>query len=261
MKTCMTVACLCLLAAKSAGAGTDIPPIRTSTTVDADVSAVWNRWTTEEGLRSFFARDARIEPRVDGEFSILFFPGNPPGQRGAEFMRLLAIEAPRRLMFSWNAPPQFPAEREQRTVVEVRLQENARGGTDVTLTHSGWGDGDGWAGVRQYFAGAWEVVLARLAWQFEHGPVDWDAPPDALIYRGAGNCRVSRFSSNISLFFASFISSAMRSITARSRDSIAALTTFSIFSRRARNCSTLIETARLILPRASLAASRASSWV
>ena len=38
--------------------------------VKAPVDAVWQAWTTTEGVKSFFAPDARVEARVDGPFEI-----------------------------------------------------------------------------------------------------------------------------------------------------------------------------------------------
>ena len=56
--------------------------------------------------------------------------------------------------------------------------------TRVELRHSLWGDGQNWTDVREYFAGAWPVVLKRLQYRFDHGPIDWDNPPDGLMYSG-----------------------------------------------------------------------------
>ena len=45
----------------------------------APVEAVWQAWTTSEGIKSFFAPDARVEARPDGPFEIYFNPYAPPG--------------------------------------------------------------------------------------------------------------------------------------------------------------------------------------
>ena len=73
--------------------------------VPAGVDAVWQAWTTNEGLRSFFAPEAVVEARVGGPFHIHMDPGAQPGQRGADDMRILAIQPKRMLSFDWNAPP------------------------------------------------------------------------------------------------------------------------------------------------------------
>jgi uncharacterized protein YndB with AHSA1/START domain len=42
--------------------------LRAELVLAAPVDVVWNLWSTEAGLTSFFAPAARIEPRVDGLF-------------------------------------------------------------------------------------------------------------------------------------------------------------------------------------------------
>ena len=145
-----------------------------SVTVDAPAVQVWEAWTTESGLQSFFARRAIVDLRTDGRYELLFFPDNAVGQRGEEGARLLAIEPHSRLVFTWSAPPKWPRIREMRTVVEVTLSSIDDGTTDVRLRHAVWGEGRDWDEVFAYFDGAWSVVLKRLAYRFEQGPVDWD---------------------------------------------------------------------------------------
>ncbi len=148
--------------------------------VAASPTEVWQAWTTVEGLQSFFGRKAIVDLRTDGEFSIHFFPENPAGQRGAEGMMLLAIEPEQRLAFTWDAPPKWPQIRNKRTFVEVLLDPIDAGSTRVTLRHMGWGRGQEWSEVRDYFAQAWIVVLKRLKYAFDSGPIDWDDMPDGL---------------------------------------------------------------------------------
>ncbi len=52
--------------------------------VKAAVSQVWETWTTEEGIRSFFAPACNVDLRVDSPFEALFDPEAAPGKRGAE---------------------------------------------------------------------------------------------------------------------------------------------------------------------------------
>ena len=37
--------------------------------VNATLDQAWDAWTTREGITSFFAPDAKVEPRVGGAFS------------------------------------------------------------------------------------------------------------------------------------------------------------------------------------------------
>ena len=141
--------------------------------VPASVDAVWDAWTTREGITSFMAPDARVEPRVGGAFSIHFDPGAAPGARGADDMRFMALQPKRMLSFDWNAPPSLPEVRAQRTFVVVRLAPVDDKTTRVTLHHTGWGDGGEWDKAYAYFDRAWGNVLGNLQKRFESGPVDW----------------------------------------------------------------------------------------
>jgi len=134
---------------------------------------VWKMWTTAEGIQSFFAPEAIVDPRPDGAFHIHMNPYAPPGLKGADDMRYLAVQEPRFLSFTWNAPPHLPEARKQRTVVMVRLAPEGDGQTRVTLRHVGWGDGGEWDKTFDYFNVAWGRVLANLRGRFENGPVDW----------------------------------------------------------------------------------------
>jgi len=157
-------------------------PIKYEAAVPVSLDETWALWTTEAGLENFFAREAIIEPEVLGEFSIHFFPDNAPGMRGAEGMRILAIEPGDRLLFTWNAPPNLPHARSQMATVEVTFDALSDNETLVTLTHGSFGRHEEWALTRAYFEGAWQVVLGRLQYAAANGPIDWDNPPDGLMY-------------------------------------------------------------------------------
>lgn len=142
-------------------------------TVKAGVDAVWNAWTTTEGIKSFFAPDALIDARPGGPFEIYFNPYARPGLRGADGMVVLAVQEKKMLSFTWNAPPHLPEVRGQRTSVTVRLAPAGEGLTEVRLTHNGWGDGGQWDKAYDYFDKAWAHVLANLGKRFTEGPMDW----------------------------------------------------------------------------------------
>lgn len=157
--------------------------LRAEMVIAAPVQDVWNAWASEEGVKTFFAPGAHIEPRVDGAYEIFFNPKGEPGHRGADGMRVLAFEPPRRLAFTWNAPPTIPTIRGQRTMVVIELEPEtgtpAR--TRLRFTQLGWGEGADWDQAYEYFDHAWGgVVLPRLKQRFEKGPLDWTAPPREL---------------------------------------------------------------------------------
>lgn len=154
--------------------------IRYEFTVAASPGAVWGAWTTPAGLRSFFAPAAVIELETFGRFDIHFDPNAPPGKRGAEGNVVLGVDPERMLTATWDAPPEYPAVRAQRTFLEIRLAPEGTSGTRVVITQSGFGTGGEWDEVYRYFEGAWTWVAAALQYRFEVGPIDWTRPPDLL---------------------------------------------------------------------------------
>jgi uncharacterized protein YndB with AHSA1/START domain len=141
--------------------------------IAATIDQAWDAWTTREGITSFFAPDARIEPRVGGAFHIHFDPGAPPGSRGADDMRFMALQPKTMISFDWNAPPSLPEARAQRTFVVVRFERVSDAVTRVSLHHTGWGHGGQWDPTYTYFDRAWGGVLGNLKKRFEQGPTDW----------------------------------------------------------------------------------------
>lgn len=146
--------------------------------ISAPVSEVWKAWTTEQGAKSFFAPACQIELQVGGAYEMYFDPEASAGERGGEGLTILAIQEERMLSFTWNAPPTLPKVRGQLTHVTLRFQELEEGLTALSLFHDGWGDGGEWDQAFDYFTRAWgEVVLPRLEYRFEHGPIDWENMP------------------------------------------------------------------------------------
>ncbi len=142
-------------------------------TVNATLDQAWEAWTTREGVVSFFAPDARVDPRAGGAFEVYFDPGAAAGLKGADDMRFMAVQPKKMLSFTWNAPPSLPEARGQRSFVVVRFIAIDDKTTRVTLHHTGWGEGGQWDQAYGYFDRAWGNVLAGLKKRFDSGPMDW----------------------------------------------------------------------------------------
>ena len=140
--------------------------------VKAPPEAVFKAWSTSEGIATFFAPEANVQARPDGAFEIYMNPYAQPGLKGADHMRVLAVQENRMISFTWNAPPHLPQARAQRTFVTVRMQPEGPD-TRVRLTHAGWGDGGEWDQAYAYFDRAWGNVMANLQKRFVEGPRDW----------------------------------------------------------------------------------------
>jgi uncharacterized protein YndB with AHSA1/START domain len=141
--------------------------------IKASKTDAYKSFTTREGVTSFFAPEAVVEPRVDGLFEAHMNPFAEPGMKGADGMRFLALQENAMVSFTWNAPPHLAEARKQRTVVIVRFSEISPTETEVRLHHVGWGDGGEWDKAYEYFSRAWPNVLNNLKKRFDEGPMDW----------------------------------------------------------------------------------------
>lgn len=150
--------------------------IRKAVIVPAHADRVWEAWTTVKGVTSFFAPQASIELAVFGDYEMYFNPEQPEGQRGSEDCQILSFSPGEMLSFSWNAPTSMPGVRKERTWVVLNFQPQEGNKTRVTLIHLGWQMGKEWQDALKYFDKAWEVVLGRLQYRFQQGPIDWKKP-------------------------------------------------------------------------------------
>jgi hypothetical protein len=90
----------------------------------------------------------------------------------------MAIQPNTFFSFSWNFPPNLPDIREQQTLVMLNFSPVHNSESNLMVTQVGWGEGSSWSAGAEYFERAWhEIVLPRLQYRFEHGPIDWSDPP------------------------------------------------------------------------------------
>ena len=150
--------------------------IRKAVVVPTSVDKAWEAWTTTEGVTTFFAPQAKVELAVFGNYEMYFDPSQPKGQQGSEGCKILSFIAGEMLSFTWNAPLSMPEVRQARTWVVIHFYPQEGNQTRITLTHVGWKMGDEWQKALQYFNKAWEVVLGRLQYRFQKGPIDWKKP-------------------------------------------------------------------------------------
>lgn len=144
--------------------------------LNAASDKVWACLTSVEGIKTFFAAEARVELALNGLYEIYFDPAAQPGQRGSEGCRILSFVPGEMLSFTWNNPPQLPTIRHQYSWVVIHLAPLGQEKTQLDLIHLGFRAGSEWAEAIKYFDRAWTVVLARLAYALSVEPIDWKKP-------------------------------------------------------------------------------------
>lgn len=145
------------------GARAEMPILQKEISINAPVDAVWNVWTSEDGL-AFISPESNIDLRIGGAYE-WFLGGEPDelGKRGGEGSHILAFLPNKMIAFSWTFPPDVPELRniDERTQVVVLLDE-ADGQVRVRLYAHGWQEGEPWQRGWEYFDRAWGFVLDRM---------------------------------------------------------------------------------------------------
>ncbi len=144
--------------------------------VPAPIEDVWSAFTTSEGLSSFYAQKAYVEPEIGGLFELYILPENPVGQRGLEGQRILAIEPERRLLITWAAP-RFVEENlgsQSSTIQEITFAPEGPNTTIVRFRQFGFGETPEWAGTERYFQLRQYDVYINLLEKIHNGSVDWE---------------------------------------------------------------------------------------
>lgn len=150
--------------------------IRKAVEVDASADNAFDAWTTDEGVRSFFAPGSRIELAIGGDYELYFDPKAKAGKKGSEGCKILSFLPGEMLSFTWNNPPYIPEIRDEHTWVVIFFQSLSEKKTRVTFVHLGWDAGESWQKALKYFDKAWDLVLGRLQYRFLNGPIDWKKP-------------------------------------------------------------------------------------
>ncbi len=125
--------------------------------IQAPPAQVYRAFTNANGLREWLCDVASSVPRKGGR---LYAFWNDGYVAAGEYV---AVAPDKKAVFTWHGRGE-PAP----TRVAVSLAAR-KGGTQVTLTHSGIGGGKAWAGRYDEFAHAWEIGLENLQSVLETG--------------------------------------------------------------------------------------------
>ena len=134
--------------------------------VPAPLHAVWQAFTTSDGLTTWLTPQATVDLRTGGEWTARF----PGGSTGGG--TIVSFVPEKELVISALAPDRFPHVRAERT--HALFQFEARGdSTIVRLTQSGWRSGAEWTAAYEYLVAGNAELLSTLHKRFVDGPVDW----------------------------------------------------------------------------------------
>jgi uncharacterized protein YndB with AHSA1/START domain len=153
--------------------------IRLETIVACPPERTFALWSTNEGVRTFFAPAGHIGRGMGDEYTILFSPARDPEglSHGTKGARIIASVPGRFLAFEWitfagdsslgpNGPPVAALlvrnESPLPTWVEIALAPTSDEGTRVQFRHYGFRDGELWSASQEWFTRAWQRVLAQL---------------------------------------------------------------------------------------------------
>ena len=136
--------------------------------IKASAAEVFSAFTTVEGLKRFFATDAKVDLVRGGVYEVYFSEDGEYGTRGSEGCRVISFTPSEYFEFTWNVPPQFEEDRarEYRSIVVIQLHEERDQYTHITLTNEYFNDSDNIEGIIQYFEKAWDYVLDALVAAF-----------------------------------------------------------------------------------------------
>jgi len=149
-----------------AAGGQDVRSFVRKETIAADVADVYAAWTDGPTFaRSYDPTRAELAANIDlaigGRYEWLW-----DGKTGSNGCQVLSYIPNRMVSFTWNAPPSQPESRAKHTWVVVEFAP-VNAGTEVTLTHLGFGPEKHWDETFAYFGEAWKHVLGQFKRQLE----------------------------------------------------------------------------------------------
>ena len=135
-------------------------------TIPATRDAVWQAFTTSEGLSTWLTPGAVVDLREGGEWTAHFSGGKTGGGT------ILSFVPEKELTLAAMAPERFPTVRQQRTTARFEFVESGDS-TIVRLVQTGWKPGEEWDKAYDYLAQGNAQLLETLRRRFIDGPIDW----------------------------------------------------------------------------------------
>jgi uncharacterized protein YndB with AHSA1/START domain len=157
---------------------TDAQGVRTiqlSVIVPAPQVEVFDAIATTEGWKTWAVPSAFGIIAAGNVIETSYDPAANPGDPGNITQEFLVVLPPRLVvMRTVKAPEGFPHAQlyyKTTTLMELAMTESSQ--TRLTLTHTGFGPGEGYDELHAFFEKGDAETLEQLRKRFESGPVDW----------------------------------------------------------------------------------------
>ena len=135
--------------------------------VNAPVEAVWNAWTTVDGIQSWMVAKADIDVRVGGLWRTSYTRDADLAGDAAIHHRILAFDPGKMLAFQTiKTPKNFPFAGIVQTWTVVYLEPVGAGQTKVTVRMVGYGDDPESLKMRAFFDKGNQATLDALVKRF-----------------------------------------------------------------------------------------------
>ncbi|HKI79487.1 MAG TPA: SRPBCC domain-containing protein [Ignavibacteriaceae bacterium] len=172
-----------LLSSKMIAQEIDSTSLHYKLNLNISVDEAWNLWTTNDGIKKFFAPDCNVDLNLGGSYEIYFFPLKPQGQKGTDSSIVLSFIPRKMLSVEWGVPRWFESrklamEPYKRTYLVIFFSEGPDPNTsEINFYHLGFGQGSDWQQVIEYFdsSSGWQSIFKRLeAFANTNEATNWD---------------------------------------------------------------------------------------
>ncbi|MEO8679196.1 MAG: SRPBCC domain-containing protein [Vicinamibacterales bacterium] len=141
--------------------------LRFEVVVPASVDEVWDAIGTKAGMETWIWREARVDLKPGGEWTVVYTPTATGGGT------IVSLVPKQQIVMRAMAPEQFPTVRKERTVATWGFESLGARSTKVTLVQTGWKTGPEWDAAYEYLSKGNAQLLTQLRQRFVTGPIDW----------------------------------------------------------------------------------------
>jgi uncharacterized protein YndB with AHSA1/START domain len=141
--------------------------LRFEVVVPASLDDVWDAFGTKAGMETWIWREARVDLRPGGEWTVVYTPTATGGGT------IVSLVPKKQIVMKAMAPEKFPTVRKERTTATWGFESLGPKSTRVTLLQTGWKAGQEWDEAYDYLSKGNAQLLTQLQQRFVSGPIDW----------------------------------------------------------------------------------------